>query len=340
MRESCDDYYQYLINCHYLDEVVRKENYVQYEICPDFGTGIFRRLMLGNGLEITFNQNYRAKANVSLEDMNGSNMIEITYCTSGKGVITHYPAKQTFTFRQGDLIFYRQDLSNTGCEMVIENYSGISIVFDANTISQYLSRQRHIKASKQWDEAITSVFQGDVHFKIAASVPLQHSLQQLTALQHAADENAFRLLEWQGKIMQIIANAVEFASEPTKFNRVSLWEEDIERLYQARDRLLHHLDNPPSISELAHDCHLNTCKLKNGFKQLFQNTVYGYLREARMYKAENLLKNSRLSVGDIANAVGYSNPSQFSKAFKTQFDVSPHLYRNLFQQRLASRSNI
>ena len=48
----------------------------------------------------------------------------------------------------------------------------------------------------------------------------------------------------------------------------------------------------------------------------------------RMVKAAELLKLTDLSIGDIANAVGYPNQLHFSRAFKNVYGISPREWRN------------
>ena len=52
-----------------------------------------------------------------------------------------------------------------------------------------------------------------------------------------------------------------------------------------------------------------------------------FLLNYRMSKAAELLKLTSLSVGDIANAVGYANQLHFSRAFKNIYGESPRSWR-------------
>lgn len=78
-----------------------------------------------------------------------------------------------------------------------------------------------------------------------------------------------------------------------------------------------------SIAQLSREVHLNEFKLKRGFRQRFNTTVFGYLRQRRMERARELLQSKDASVIEVANAVGYSNPSHFARAFKEAYGVNP-----------------
>lgn len=78
-----------------------------------------------------------------------------------------------------------------------------------------------------------------------------------------------------------------------------------------------------SISSISRTVHLNEFKLKRGFKEQYGTTVFGYLRQVRMEKAREILRGGATSVIEAANAVGYSNPSHFARAFKQAFGINP-----------------
>ena len=103
---------------------------------------------------------------------------------------------------------------------------------------------------------------------------------------------------------------------------------DRERLHQARDVLRREFEQPPSLQALAKQVGLNEFKLKQGFRQLFGTTVFGYLRAHRMEQAQQLLRGRELTVTTIAHRVGYASRSQFSRAFKQTVGMTPREYRN------------
>jgi len=50
------------------------------------------------------------------------------------------------------------------------------------------------------------------------------------------------------------------------------------------------------------------------------------IRNIRLEKAAELLRNKKGSIAEISNSVGISNPSGFTKAFRNYFGVSPKEY--------------
>ncbi|MEM9150011.1 MAG: AraC family transcriptional regulator [Cyanobacteria bacterium P01_F01_bin.3] len=130
----------------------------------------------------------------------------------------------------------------------------------------------------------------------------------------------------EAKVLELLALELEQILNRAEQPR-SVAPGDLEQLYQARDILLNDIVRPPSLPELARRVNLNERKLKLGFRQVFDTTVFGCLTQQRMAKACELLAQQRVSVTGVAFAVGYSSAAAFSNAFRRQFGLSPKQYQ-------------
>jgi len=99
---------------------------------------------------------------------------------------------------------------------------------------------------------------------------------------------------------------------------------DKECIVYAREYIMTNLEAPPGLSELAKIVGINEYKLKRGFKEMFGNTVFGYLSDARLEIAKNDLLENKKTVGKISADLGYSSVQHFSNAFKKKFGISPN----------------
>lgn len=137
-------------------------------------------------------------------------------------------------------------------------------------------------------------------------------------------EGGLRKMYLYSKCMEILvmqADAYTRALDST--NKYCKTEYDKERILFARDYLVQHTDLPPSLSELARRSGINEYKLKKGFKEVFGNTVFGYLADYRLQEAKTALAEGKKSATEIAFDLGYSSLQHFSNAFKKKFGVSP-----------------
>jgi len=117
----------------------------------------------------------------------------------------------------------------------------------------------------------------------------------------------------------------------------------IARIHLAREILLSRLENPPTLLELAQIVGVSDAcgglrlrTLRRGFQELFSTTVFGYLSSIRTQQAEQLLREGKLSVAEVANLSGYSQQGHFAAAFKRKFGITPREYLSGKRNILAS----
>ena len=83
-----------------------------------------------------------------------------------------------------------------------------------------------------------------------------------------------------------------------------------------------------SIEEIAAVSGLNRSYFGKVFRDAVGESPQAYLLHYRMARAAQLLKETRLSIGEIAQQVSYDNQLHFSRAFKNVHGVSPREYRS------------
>jgi len=91
----------------------------------------------------------------------------------------------------------------------------------------------------------------------------------------------------------------------------------------SKNILLRSFSSPPSIQILAHLCATNETSLKKIFKKVYKTTIYGYVQKLRLEKANLLLKEKSLNIGEIAKEVGYKHQGHFSKLFFEHYGIYP-----------------
>jgi len=97
----------------------------------------------------------------------------------------------------------------------------------------------------------------------------------------------------------------------------------LEKINNAENILVSHLDSPPTIPELARMVGTNQQSLKQGFRQYYGETIKQYLTDKRMEQAGILIRAGTLSIREVSEAVGYNSPGYFSRKFREKYGVSP-----------------
>ena len=101
-----------------------------------------------------------------------------------------------------------------------------------------------------------------------------------------------------------------------------------ERIEQVCAILERDLANPPTLEMLATQAGCGAFHLSRTFSQHTGRTVPQFLRQLRLERAAQLLREGRCNVTEAAVEVGYSSLSHFSKAFWEAYGCCPGLYGN------------
>ena len=149
-------------------------------------------------------------------------------------------------------------------------------------------------------------------------------------------------LWYEAKILELLSLLV-FAPETRKPNGEMFCDRQKrlgrERVEQACAVLARDLENPPTLEMLAAEVGCGAFHLSRMFSQQVGQTVPQYLRQLRLERAAQLLREGRCNVTEAAMAVGYSSLSHFSKAFWEAYGCCPGLYGNPKLRAAAQKAN-
>tara|TARA_B100000678_G_C18206396_1_gene501554 strand:- start:605 stop:1537 length:933 start_codon:yes stop_codon:yes gene_type:complete len=107
-------------------------------------------------------------------------------------------------------------------------------------------------------------------------------------------------------------------------------KEDIETIQKLKFYIDRHLQKKlPTIEELASAMFMNQDKLKKGFKELYNDTIYRYHRKERLHHARMILSSTDENIDTIATLFGFPHTSTFSALFKKTYGISPSELRKL-----------
>jgi AraC-like DNA-binding protein len=103
-------------------------------------------------------------------------------------------------------------------------------------------------------------------------------------------------------------------------------EENVLKIKKAKEIMIVNMAEPPGLEELAEQVGLSLKKLKMGFKQIYGDTVFGFLFDYKMDYARQLLDSGSYNVNEVGLKIGYSTGSHFIAAFKKKFGTTPKKY--------------
>jgi len=103
-------------------------------------------------------------------------------------------------------------------------------------------------------------------------------------------------------------------------------DENMRKIRKAKDLLIASMVEPPSLEALAEQVDLPIGRLKEGFKEVYGDSVFAFLLDYKLDYARKLLLTNTYSVADVGARVGYSTASHFIAAFKKKFGTTPKKY--------------
>lgn len=107
--------------------------------------------------------------------------------------------------------------------------------------------------------------------------------------------------------------------------------------YRALSRLVDfvhdHVDQTLSVDELARQAGMSISTLERRFRSHLGTSPKRFILHAKIAAACERLLNTPMSVGEIAESLGYHEHASFTRAFTSVMHMSPTAYRKYYQLR-------
>lgn len=169
-------------------------------------------------------------------------------------------------------------------------------------------------------ENSTKKYYDNLPFTSSIAVVLSQILQ-------AKVHDSMKSLYFKGKVYELLSLYFNKNEDPSLEQCPFLVdEENVRKIRMAKDIILERMSDPPSLENLATEIGLSLKKLKEGFKQLYGDTVFAYLLDHKMEEARRMLDSQKFNVNEVGLKLGYSTASHFIAAFKKKYGTTPKKY--------------
>lgn len=249
-----------------------------------------------------------------------SSFIQFHFCMKGRG---------DFIFNEGNYVFPVEEennilLFNPQRDLPIDLKLApdtwlVSVVISIKKFHSLFSQDADLihflspenKSKKYYDTAIISPSMAVV----------------LSQILNANVHPTMRSLYLKGKVYELLSLYFNKNEDADSAQCPFLVDEDnVRKIRKAKEIILTHMSEPPSLQELSTEVDLSLSKLKEGFKQLYGDTVYGYLLTYKMEEARRMLESGKYNVNEVGLKIGYSTASHFIAAFKKKYGTTPKKY--------------
>ncbi|MFE0554918.1 helix-turn-helix transcriptional regulator [Paenibacillus sp. NPDC058910] len=283
---------------------------------PAVGQGSIRRTRIRSGMEIvvtdiTFTQDMK------LHIQEACQLFELSYCLNGE-IYCEWNGRESFTEKMtGNVLFFEDEL------VYEEKKAGIrQHMLEIRLSPQELLHYAGDITEKHRMESWLHRHKGQINEY--PNTPAIHKC--VSDMMNCSYNGTMKRLYMESKAMELIALFAEVEGHETVGGNRFLSRDDLSKLEQARQLVIHHFEQPLSIQQLARKVGLNEFKLKKGFRERFGITIFELVRKQRMEKAIWYMETEGYNVGETAVSVGYSNASNFATTFRKYYGCNPGEY--------------
>ncbi len=163
---------------------------------------------------------------------------------------------------------------------------------------------------------------GDRRFRVPR-LPAVRELSRLVAQASAAVEGEG--VSWEEFGLRVAGSAARLASAPAR--RSESRPSALARVTRAVRMIEEQSGTDLTLRELAMEAKLSPYHFLRTFEELTGVTPHQYARRIRLREAATRLATSKQKVLDIALDCGFGDVSNFNRAFRNEFGVSPRQYR-------------
>jgi AraC-like DNA-binding protein len=283
------------------------------------GESTFEEIILENGFYVLHFQNESNEVQVFEREIN-STFIQIHFCLKGNSKFLFNNGSYSFDVL-GDRSILLYNPQRT-LPIHLENQPKTTLVSLLISIEKF-----HSLFSKESgyipflsDENSSRKYYDDTDIKPTVSIVLQQII-------NSNINSSIRELYIKGKVYELLS--LHFQKDENvegEYCPFLVDEQNVLKIRKAKEIIIDRMAEPPSLQELANEIGLNIKKLKEGFKQIYGDTVFSFLFDYKMEYSRRLLETNQYNVNEVGVKVGYSTASHFIAAFKKKFGTTPKKY--------------
>ena len=248
--------------------------------------------------------------------------IQFHFCLKGDISFEYNNGAYAFPLQQGNLILLYNPIMNLPVNALLNhNTKLVSLLIRIEKFHSLFSETAESIPFLS-DENINKKF-----YKEYKLTPIMTTILVQMMNQNISDN--VKKLYFKGKVFELLSLLFNVGKEMNIEQCPFLADDkNIKKIKKAKEIIISRMSEPPSLKELADQVEISLKNLKEGFKQVYGNTVFGFLYDYKMNVASNMLSSKNYNVNEVALHLGYSTSSHFINAFKNKFGTTPKKYLN------------
>ena len=248
--------------------------------------------------------------------------IQFHFCLKGDISFEYNNGAYAFPLQQGNLILLYNPIMNLPVNALLNhNTKLVSLLIRIEKFHSLFSETAESIPFLS-DENINKKF-----YKEYKLTPIMTTILVQMMNQNISDN--VKKLYFKGKVFELLSLLFNVGKEMNIEQCPFLADDkNVKKIKKAKEIIISRMSEPPMLKAFADQVEIPFKNLKEGFKQVYGNTVFGFLYDYKMNVASNMLSSKNYNVNEVALHLGYSTSSHFINAFKNKFGTTPKKYLN------------
>ncbi len=307
-----------------VQSVAENDNAHVLRIQSPTGEGYMTLYMVMKGVYVMFDEFHLESCESEFKNM--ENVFCIDHCRQGR--IEHENLLgNKFYMESGDLKIGRRINHSGSIHMPNGYYYGMTIGFEIG------EAEKSIKSELSGVDidigAIVEKFKSDKEYFIRRDSLLKndeyidHILREMYNVPKEIRMDIFKV-----KIMELLLRLKMLDKTLYTDDRIYIPAGQAEKIKEVHKLIIDSPGKNYTVEDLSQMFDIPESTLRKNFREIYGSPIYKYIKKFKINKAAELFKSdSSLKVSDVAESVGYDNPSKFAAAFRDVMGITPLEYK-------------
>lgn len=249
----------------------------------------------------------------------GKTFFEIRHCREGR--MEGSLGDEFYYMEPGDLSVSRPANGPYSFDYPLRHYHGITVIIDVDKAPRCLSCFLD-DVNVQPGLLMEKFCSGSSAFIARSKKSIEHIFSELYSVPEGIKKGYLKV-----KVLELLLflTSVDVGTD-----------ELAQRCYSQGQRLLassvcqylaEHMDFRVTLEQLTEIFHVSGTQIKNSVRAVYGTSLYSLVRNQKMESAAKMLRETDMTILEVAGRHGYDNPSKFAGAFRNVMGVSPKEYR-------------
>ena len=307
-----------------VQSVAENDNAHVLRIQSPTGEGYMTLYMVMKGVYVMFDEFHLESCESEFKNM--ENVFCIDHCRQGR--IEHENLLgNKFYMESGDLKIGRRINHSGSIHMPNGYYYGMTIGFEIGEAEKSIKSE--ISGVDIDIGAIVEKFSSDKEYFIRRDSLLKndeyidHILREMYNVPKEIRMDLFKV-----KIMELLLRLKMLDKTLYTDDRIYIPAGQAEKIKEVHKLIIDSPSKNYTVEVLSQMFDIPESTLRKNFREIYGSPIYKYIKKFKINKAAELLKSdSSLKVSDVAESVGYDNPSKFAAAFRDVMGITPLEYK-------------